>query len=268
MASPSKWQLKLPHIALWLAVLFTIGELIRPILDDWLTTERDPNRVFHHNELRIGLDPTRPPFAFFADDGRYIGLEVDLGEALGEHIGMPVRFVGLSFDGLYDALKTDQVDMVIAGLQPVYYLDGNDAIYSRHYFNAGLVLTSTNPNIKDMRDIPDHTLAYEFGSPADAEAHRWLRRVLPFELHPYELPHYALDAVRVGDADAALVDAATARLYLRDHPTMNAHWEYITNAWYTVTTRADRPDILNVVNITLRHLSHQGTLDAILDEWL
>lgn len=255
------------RIILWAVVGVLLVAMARPHIIDLFTAPPEASEVFHHNELRIGLDPSRPPFAFFDADGTYHGLEVDLGAALADDIGLPVRFVGLGFDGLYDALKTDQVDVVIAGLQPRYHLDGTAAIYSRHYFDAGLVLVS-GAGYEDMRDLPGLALAYEFGSPADAEAHRWLRRVRPFALRPYELPEYALDAVRLGEADAALVDATTTRLYLREHPVFNAHYEPITHAWYTVVTRSDRPDILAVINTTLQQLDDNGTLEQLINEWL
>jgi ABC-type amino acid transport substrate-binding protein len=252
---------------MWGVVVVLLAAMARPHLVDLFTEPPAPHEVFHHNVLRVGLDPSRPPFAFFTEDGAYHGLEVQLSEALADEIGLPVRFVGLGFDGLYDALKTDQVDVVIAGLQPRYHKDGTAAIYSRHYFDAGLVLVST-AGYEDMRALPGLSLAYEFGSPADAEAHRWLRRVRPFELRPYELPAYALDAVRLGEADAALVDATTARLYLRDHPTFDASYEHITHAWYTVVTRSDRPDILAVINTTLQRLDDNGRLEDIINQWL
>ncbi|MEL6149272.1 MAG: transporter substrate-binding domain-containing protein [Chloroflexota bacterium] len=248
-------------------VAVLVGAITQPHLENLLQTPAEPRTVFHAGELRVGLDPSRPPFAFFTEDGQYIGLEVDLGRALADEIGVPLRFVGLGFDGLYDALKTNNVDVVIAGLQPVYHIDGNAAVYSTHYFDAGLVLVS-EAGFEDMHDLPGHALAYEFGSPADATAQRWLRRVRPFDLRPYELPEYALDAVRVGEADAALVDATTTRLYLREHQDFNASAEQITHAFYTVTLRNDRPDMLAVINDTLQQLYDDGTLDAILDDWL
>lgn len=255
------------RVLLLAVVAILVATAARPHLASLLETPSEPREVFHAGELRIGLDPSRPPFAFFTPDGEYVGLEVDLGRALADEIGVPVRFVGLGFDGLYDALKTNNVDVVIAGLQPVYHIDGNAAVYSTHYFNAGLVLVS-EAGFEDMRDLPGYALAYEFGSPADAEAQRWLRRVRPFDLRPYELPEYALEAMHVGEADAVLVDAATARLYLREHPEFDASAEQITHAFYTVTLRNDRPDMLGVINDTLQQLYDDGTLDDILDEWL
>lgn len=226
-----------------------------------------PGEIFHHQALRIGLDPSREPFAFFADNA-YRGLEVDLGYAIGDAIGIPVQFIGLGFDGLYDALKTDQVDIIIAGLEPVYHIDGNDAIYSRHYFDNGLVLVTDNSQIASMHDLPGYRLAYEFGSPADAEAHQWLRGVSAYELRPFERAIYALDDWRVGEADAVLVDATTARLYQRRFPQQNVAISYVTHQWYTIAMRGDRPDIQRKINLTLHSLSDSGRLEAILSDWL
>jgi arginine/lysine/histidine transporter system substrate-binding protein len=267
MASAAIRLVKHPKAWLALTVMLLAAVTMRPYVAGlFMEDDTAAAGAFHVGVLRVGLDPSRPPFAFFADDD-FVGLEVELGHALADEIGVPVQFVGLGFDGLYDALRTDRVDVVIAGLQPVYHMDGNVAVYSRHYFDAGLVLVS-EAGYEDMRDLPGNSLAYEFGSPADAEAHRWLRRVRPYDLRPYELPEYALDALRLGEADAALVDRVTVRQYLRDYPDMTVTYETITHAWYTVTIREDRPDALAVINSALQQLDDSGRLDTIIDEWL
>ena len=66
---------------------------------------------------------------------------------------------------MYDALKTDQVDALIAGLL-IDLTRLKDVHYSQPYFNAGLVLVS-DKGLTRMEDLPGHSLAYEFGSEAD-----------------------------------------------------------------------------------------------------
>ena len=44
------------------------------------------------------------------------GLDIELGEAIAAEIGLPVRFVNIGFYGLYDALRTGEVDLLIAAL--------------------------------------------------------------------------------------------------------------------------------------------------------
>jgi polar amino acid transport system substrate-binding protein len=233
--------------------------------------ERGPSgpagQVFPYGELRVGVDPSYPPFAVANSDGLY-GLEIDLARALGDELGVPVRFVTLGYDGLYDALRVDSVDVLISALL-IDPARRNDVTYTRPYFDAGLLLVSnTGSPFGDMTLIPGHSLAYEFGSAADAEARRWLRRVQPFERRPYELARYALDAVRLGEADAALVDAVTTRLYLREHSDWSAQTFAVTSNSYAIGVRADRGGVWAAVNNALETLAFDGRLDAIVARWL
>jgi ABC-type amino acid transport substrate-binding protein len=173
----------------------------------------------------------------------------------------------MSFDGLYDSLKADQADLVIAMLT-IDSMRSADVLYTRHYFNAGLVLVSPPDQvISKMDDLAGHSLAYEFGSNADALARRWLRRIAPFETRPYELPAYALDAVRLGEADAALVDRIAARLYLREHQ-WQAHLNTVTNNWYPIAVPSNQPARWEALDKALKALDENGTLDQIIDRWL
>ncbi|MEO0565405.1 MAG: transporter substrate-binding domain-containing protein [Chloroflexota bacterium] len=216
--------------------------------------------------LHVGLDPSRPPFAFFTEGGDYAGIEVDLAREIGQALNIPVELVPLGFDGLYDALRTNRADVVIAGLAPEEHQNG--VVYTRHYFDAGLVLITQHPDIT-FRDLPGRTLAYEFGAPADALTQRWRRQIAPFVGRPYELPEHAMMALHYGEADVALVDRRTARLYLREHPTFAPFFvEMVTNDWYAPAVREGRPDLVAALNTTLKALDDTGRLEAIIDRWL
>lgn len=222
--------------------------------------------TFPYGELRVGVDPSNPPFAAISADGQLFGLEIDLARELGVRLNLPVRFVALGFDGLYDALKTDQVDALIAGIV-VDDTRLNDIHFSQPYYDAGLVLVS-NRGIHEMRQLPGHKLAYEFGSEADSEARAWLRRVLTFETLPYEQQQNALRAAQRGDADAALVNSVNARLYLQAHPEFNAEMHYVTSIPYAIATQARRPETSIVIGAMLQAMIEDGTLAEITNRWL
>jgi polar amino acid transport system substrate-binding protein len=265
----SPWRIVLISLSLSLAawIWLLAGALL---LIRWTAVERPaipPRHLFPYGEMRIGVDASYPPFAVATADELF-GVDIDLGRALAERLGVPVRFVNMGYDGLYDSLKADQVDTVISALLVDPSRLG-DVRYTRHYFNNGLVLVSPGEKpLGSMYDLPNHSVAYEFGSEADQQAHTWLRRVLPFETKPYELPQYALDAVRLSMADAALVDATSARLYLREHTDWRAQYHYVSNSWYAVAVRIDHHEMWMAVNQALQALVDDGTLDAILARWL
>jgi polar amino acid transport system substrate-binding protein len=265
----SPWRITLISLGLsvtaWVWLLAGALFIIR-----WTAVERPaipPRHLFPYGELRIGVDASYPPFAVATADD-LSGVDIDLGRALGEKLGIPIRFVNMGYDGLYDSLKADQVDIVISALLVDPSRLG-DVRYTRHYFNNGLVLVSPGEKpLESMYNLPDHAVAYEFGSEADQQAHIWLRRVLPFETKPYELPQYALDAVRLNVADVALVDATSARLYLREHSNWHGQYHYITDSWYAVAVRIDHYEMWAAVNQALQGLVDDGTLDVILARWL
>lgn len=252
-------------LTIWVWALAVVLFSIR-----WNAIERPGpplRQLFPYGELRIGVDASNPPFAVATADDLF-GLEIDLGRALAERIGIPVRFVNMGYDGLYDSIRADQVDIVISTLT-IDPLRTNDVLYTRDYFNAGLVLVS-NPAkpVISMDELAGHALAFEFGSDADGYSRRWLRRILPFERQPYELPAYALDAVRLGQASAALVDAISARLYLREHTDWAVNLINVTYNPYVIAARIDRWDMWAKVNITLQQLADDGTLEVIVSKWM
>ncbi|MDX1991601.1 MAG: ABC transporter substrate-binding protein [bacterium] len=237
---------------------FVAGRVLRP------QTETPP---FPTGEIRIAVDASYPPFAV-VQDAELAGFEIDLGSAIGARLGLPVRFVNISYDGLYDALISGQVDVVISQLL-VNPLRMGDVRYTRAYFDAGLVLISSSATpIGSISQIPGKRLALEFGSAADAEARLWTRRVRPFEMRPYELTEYALDAVRLGEADAALTDAISARLYLRAHSEWNTHLAYVTQAPFAAAVALERASTWKAIENAISALMEDGTLDHLLSRWL
>lgn len=222
--------------------------------------------LFPYGEMRIGVDASYPPFAVATADDLF-GFDIDLGRALGERLGIQVRFVNMGFDGLYDSIRADQVDMVISAL----LIDPSrtaEVRYTRPYYNAGIVMVSpANQPLNTMEAAAGHSLAYEFGSEADNQARLWARRIPPFATQPYELPSYALDAVRLGLADAALVDAPSLGVYLRDHRDWQTYFSYITDAPYAIALRIDRTATWEAVNRALQALIDDGTLDQIHQRW-
>ena len=254
-------------LTIWVWVLSVILYQIR-----WTQIDRPPPpayAAFPYDEIRIGIDASFPPFAVATQDDLF-GLEVDLGNALATEIGMPIRFINMGFDGLYDAIRADQVDMVISSLQ-VDPLRTQDVRYSIPYFTTGFVLVSpAEAEITRMEDIVGKEIAYEFGGAADATLRNWSRRIEEFALRPFELTDYAIDdALLHKTADAALVDFVSYRLYLREHPEIEpAHvfWE-ITQP-YVIAIRKDRDTTWELVNHALDTLTEAGTIDQIIARWL
>lgn len=82
------------------------------------------------------------------------------------------------------------------------------------------------------------------------------------------LPRYALDALRLGIADAALVDATTLRLYQREYPNWRVERIYLTRDYYAVAVAVGRHDAWRLIDSALAALIDGGQVATIIDSWL
>ncbi|MCC6611983.1 MAG: amino acid ABC transporter substrate-binding protein [Anaerolineae bacterium] len=261
MAVAARLKLRRWHwIAAGLIVVVVVMLLLR-------ATSAPDKPLLPAGALRVGVDPSNPPFAFFEDD-QIRGLEIDLANALGDALDAPVQLVPLGFDGLYDALKVEAVDIVIAAIT-ADPLRTADVDYSLPYYDDGLVLVSPADHpIAAMDALAGLSLAYAFGSEADSEAHRWLRRIQPFTTQPYETPQIALDAARLGAADAALVGATDARLYARAHDDWPNVRQAVMHTPFVIATSARHGRLAAAINEGLQQMQNDGTLDLLIARWL
>lgn len=225
------------------------------------------DRVMETGTLRVGMDASFPPFEYVDETGNLVGFDVDLAQEIASQIGVEARFVAnLPYDGLYDALTAEQVDVVISAL----YVDPTrtaDFAYSTPYFDAGqvLVVAEGTEGIAKMEDLDGRTLAVEFGSAGDVEARMWERRLTALTILPCQTADEAMAKVAAGEADAALVDHLSA--LMTSVEGMQIVGETVTKEPYAVAMRREDRRLLEAVNKALAVMQADGTWDRLQDRW-
>jgi len=219
--------------------------------------------------LRVGMDMSFPPFEVADEQGTPRGFDVDLAQEIGRRLGYDVQFVNVSFDGLYDALQARHCDILISAL-PYEAERTRDVSYTGGYFNAGQVIVSRQDDtrVSGPADLASLRVAVEMGSQAHLEARRLHdQQGVALKIVTADSSDEALDLVRAGQADAAIVDgiAASAALHkgglaIRGKP--------LTDESFVIAVRRDNPGLFNQVNAALNTLRGEGWLDKLADKWL
>lgn len=224
-------------------------------------------RIQDSGVLRIGIDPTYPPFAVATDSDLW-GFDVDLMQAVAAAHELEAQFIYFGYDGLYDALATEQVD-VLASALVVQPERTRDFAYSQPYFDAGqvLIVAAASP-ITGPDDLANHILAVELGAQGHVLATTWQRRLPDLTIVPQRSVSEALDAVASGAAGAALVDTVSGRLYLQQTPHLVRLSPPVESEPYALVVRADDTLLLTRLNDALQALQGSGALDEITRRWL
>jgi polar amino acid transport system substrate-binding protein len=225
------------------------------------------DRVQRNGVLRVGLDPTYPPFEFYDGDSLY-GLDVDLANAIAAEKGLTVEFSHFGFDGLYDALATEQVDILISALSPDLSRT-RDFAYSDGYIESGLVLVSpaTQP-VRQVASLTGRRVAVELGAAGHVQATTWQRQLQDLAISTFNSSDEALQALASGQSDAAVVDNITYRLFEPSAGNVDFVVAPIDSQPYAIVVRRDDGQLLAEINDALATLRDSGRLDSILNSWL
>jgi len=258
-ASRTKWCL-----ALLVVALGTVG------LGGCQERDAYLQRVQQAGVLRVGMDPSWPPFEFIdPESGQVVGLDVDLGRAIGQRLGVEVVFVSSGWEGLHSALRAGQFDAIISAL-PYDPWRTQGVAYSLSYFNAGpvIVVHAGEEAIAQPKDLAGRTAHVEFGSEGDVQARRLQKKVDNLHIFPHDTAREALVAV-VEDADsAAIVDAISARLFIRDDGRLKIVGKPLYDELYVIAVHPQATSLQEAIDQVLIDMRERGELEALLDRWL
>ncbi len=232
------------------------------------SSDRSLARVQAAGVLRVGLDPSWPPFEYVDANGEIVGLDVDLARAIGEKLGVQVHFVVSGWEGLYDALRAGQFDLIISAL-PYDPWRTRDVLYSSAYFNAGPVIVAhADGTIRRPEDLAGRRVYVELGSEGDVQARRLKKRWAEIEIVSFDTAQAALEALWANPNGAAVVDHVSARLFERDHAGLQVVGEPLYDEFYVMAVESKAQSLHKAIEQALSELRKSGELDALLDRWL
>ena len=220
-------------------------------------------RIERDGVLRIGLDPSYPPFESLEGE-QLVGIDVELVEAISAEYGLTPHFDWIGYDGLYDALFTGRVDALVSALI-VDETRTKEFSYSQPYFNAGQVLVvPAGSAIRSTDDLDGGTVAVELGAEGHVVATQ-LRR-LDLQIMTLETAEAALQAVLKNEVDATLTDSISTALFTAQNPDLTVADEAVTVEPYAIVVRAADGVLLQKIDEALQLLEQSGELDAIMAE--
>lgn len=105
--------------------------------------------------IKIGTEAFYPPFESFAKDNKTIvGLDPDLGAALGRVLGAEVTFTHTAFDGLLPALGSGRFDVVMAAITDTKERQQTFDFVDYFRSGQGIIVKKGNPKkIHGVRDL-------------------------------------------------------------------------------------------------------------------
>jgi len=219
-------------------------------------------------DLVVGVCPDYPPL-MFQQNGRILGVEVDLASALGQALDRPVRFMEISWENQIDALLEGRIDIIMSGMTVTEARKVRIA-FSDPYLQLGimpLVRTRDAKRYATAENIfgGDARIGVKKGSTADVFANRYCRSSSITYVQPTDAYFFLVNR-RI---DVYLHDGPGVIWLAAEHEAdLAVIRKPLTSDAIAWGLRKDDPELLASVNRILAGWKSDGTLQRILDKWL
>lgn len=221
--------------------------------------------------LDIGSDIAYAPIEFYIEGTETPdGLDVDLANALAAALGIETNFINTGFDGIIEALNTEDFDVIISAM--TINPEREEVIDFVPYVNVGtgILVPAGNPGgIETVEDLCSLTVAVQLGTIQETllndqnETCTDKMTIVTFDTNPL-----AVEDVRTGGSDANLSDFPVAYVDAEESDgELEALDIQIDPAPYGIGVRKTSTELKAVLEQALDAIIESGEYDDIIEKW-
>lgn len=239
--------------------------LICMILSSSVWAKTIVDEIKARGELVVGSDAAYPPFEFVDKDGNIVGIDIDIAKAIADYLGVRLRVVNTSFDGIIPALLAKKFDFIISAMT-ITPERAKQVDFSIPYYNAGQLITvrEGDSRIKSEKDLQGKIVAVQLGTTGQfyAESLPGIK-----EIRKFETVDSAFLELKNGRVDAVIADDLTSLAFVRSTKGLKTINKLLTKEQYGIAIRKEDKALLKVVNIVIARLKKEGVIERLREKW-
>jgi polar amino acid transport system substrate-binding protein len=217
----------------------------------------------------IGTDTTFAPFEFRDAGGELTGIDMDIIREIAKKQGFAVEIKSLGFNAALQALSSNQVDGVIAGMS---ITEPRKQIYdfSDPYFESGvqMAVAKSNSDIKAYEDLRGKTVTAKTGSEGETFA-KSIADKYGFTVKSLDQSATMYELVKSGNAVAVFDDYPVLAYGISQNNGLKSVTEKEKGGSYGfAVNKGQNPELLQAFNTGLGDLKSTGKYQEILDKYL
>jgi len=217
----------------------------------------------------IATDTTFAPFEFQDAQGNYVGIDMELLDAIAKDQGFDYKVNAVGFDAALQAVTSGQADGVIAGMS-INDDRKKTFDFSEPYFDSGVVMgvSSKDDSIKSYADLEGKTVSVKIGTEGATFADGIK------DQYGFKITQFKDSAMMYAD-----VVGGNSQACFEDYPVMgyaiskNVGLKIVTDmergsSYGFAVAKGKNPELLQKFNAGLANIKANGTYQQILDKYI
>ncbi len=214
----------------------------------------------------MGIDPEYPPFSYLGDDGNYTGFDVEICQAVCDHLGWDLEIFPVNWDEKLVQLDSMECDCVWSGMTILDSMKEAGYNISEPYFdNTQVLVVKEDSGFASSADLAGKVVAVQLGTSGEsllggdlADLAATFDSVLTCDSFLKCFTELEGNAV-----DAVFVDMPVASAYVSAHEGLAIIDEDLGAEQYGIAFRADDAELCATVNAAVQELVEDGTYAEI-----
>lgn len=229
-------------------------------------------KLVKEGKLLIATSPDFPPFENL-ENGEMVGLDIEIGKAVAEKLGLEPEFVSLQFDSILTAVAAGtQADVGISGLT-VDPERAKTVDFSDSYYVDDLSVAAMKNNADITADNADEALNKEgvvIAVQSGSSGETYVKENYPkATVQPYGNSTDAFAALQSGQANAVCTNKAVVeRMLANAYTDAQVVKSIATGEEYAVAIAQENKALTAAINKALEELQADGTIDALVAKYM
>ncbi|WP_125702309.1 amino acid ABC transporter substrate-binding protein/permease [Lacticaseibacillus daqingensis] len=217
----------------------------------------------------IGTDVTFAPFEFADKNNQYVGIDIDLLNAIAKEEGFSVQWKTVGFNAAVQALEAGQIDGVMAGMSITPERQQKFAMSDPYYKSGIAMAVAKNSSIQSMKDLKGKRVAVKTGT-ASADFANANKNKYGFTTVTFDDSNNVYQDVTTGNSQACFEDFPVMQYGIATGVGLKVtnKTPYEANNYGIAVLKSHQADLLVKINAGLKKLKQNGQYDKIVAKYL
>ncbi len=213
-------------------------------------------------KLTIATSPDFPPFESLDENGKVVGIEVEIMNLICKELGVESDYVQMDFDSVLIGIQSAKYDCGMSGITVTPDREKNMLFTDPYYVAAQVIVVKNDSAIAGKADLKGKKVSVQTGTTADEGC-----KAEGYDVQAFAANADAKAALTTGKVDAWVVDNLTALQMVKEGDGLKVLDEAMTEEPYAFAFAKGSEDLVEEINKSLKTLIDNGTIEKIFTDF-